>query len=241
MKKILISTICILVIVASAFYVVDAAGINPCSNALSILDRNNSSKKMLSVTGICQYPELPTGCESVSATMVLQYYGEDVNAVEFATEWLNCSSDFYYGNDGLCGPDPNLVFAGDPTTSASYGCYAGPIVNAINNNSSMCKAKTVNASSVKELCDKYIDRGQPVLVWATLNMEKSHDGDCWSLSNGEEFTWTSGEHCLVLVGYDKDNYYFNDPLTGSVVQYGKRTVEKRFDELDNQAVVISMK
>lgn len=207
--------------------------------SLSVFSGNSSTEKVINVPKICQYPELPTGCESVAATMALQHCGEDVSATTFATQWLTCSNEFYYGADGLCGPDPNVVFAGDPTTSASYGCYAGPIVNAINNNSTRCKAEEISAKSVKELCKKYIDNGQPVLVWATMNMVKSHDGDSWNLPNGKDFVWISGEHCLVLVGYDNDEYYFNDPLTGDMVKYNKRTVEKRFDELDNQSVVIS--
>ena len=34
-------------------------------------------------------------------------------------------------------------------------------------------------------------------------MEPSRDGTSWMLEEtGEPFTWTAGEHCLVLTGYD---------------------------------------
>ena len=244
MKRIIISLLCIAVIVCSAFSVVDAMGIDPLSVNLSNINVNlikssSPKEKIINVPKICQYPELPTGCESVSATMVLQHYGENVSATTFATQWLACSNEFYYGAEGLCGPDPNVVFAGNPTKSASYGCYAGPIVNAINNNSTKCRAKEISSKSVKDLCKKYIDDGHPVLVWATMDMVKSKEGDSWNLPNGKNFVWTSGEHCLVLVGYSDTDYYFNDPLTGGLVHYDKQTVEARFDELGNQAVVIS--
>ena len=34
---------------------------------------------LLEVPLLCQYPALPTGCEAVAATMVLQYYGADIS------------------------------------------------------------------------------------------------------------------------------------------------------------------
>ena len=35
--------------------------------------------------------------------------------------------------------------------------------------------------------------------------------DDWRLPNGEWFDWKLNEHCLLLVGYDDDHYWFNDP------------------------------
>ena len=35
---------------------------------------------MLDVIEFCQYPDYPTGCESVSLYMLLNYYGVDVKA-----------------------------------------------------------------------------------------------------------------------------------------------------------------
>ena len=56
--------------------------------------------------------------------------------------------------------------------------------------------------------------------------------------NGDLFTWTSGEHCLVLVGYDDYHYYLNDPETGTVVKYKKQLVQRRFEELNSQSIVL---
>jgi uncharacterized protein YvpB len=48
-----------------------------------------------------------------------------------------------------------------------------------------------------------------------------------------------GEHCLVLVGYDDNNYYFNDPYKNhGVIPYEKKLVNQRFLELGKQSVVI---
>ena len=59
------------------------------------------------------------------------------------------------------------------------------------------------------------------------------------LKIGDTYTWISGEHCLVLVGYDKDKYYFNDPYKNhGLIGYQKSLVEKRFEELGKQSLVI---
>ena len=199
---------------------------------------NIDVQKKIDVPLICQYPELPTGCESVAATMVLQYYGTDVTSEEFAGSWLDCDENFYYSGDDLYGPDPDEVFAGNPFTYSSYGCFASPIVNAVNNNSTNCKAYKITDRSVKELCDEFIDNNTPVLIWATMNMSAPEEGNSWYLEDGSSFTWSSGEHCLVLVGYSDDCYILNDPMTGNTVAYKKRTIEKRFAEMGRQAVYI---
>ena len=38
---------------------------------------------------LCQYPDLPTGCEATAAAMVLQFYGEEVSPAAVAGEWLS--------------------------------------------------------------------------------------------------------------------------------------------------------
>ncbi len=198
------------------------------------------AQKLIDVPTIAQSPELPTGCEAVSATMVLQYYGVDITAKEFALHWLECSENFYKANGKLYGPDPNKVFAGNPFTNHSYGCFAEPIVNAINRNSTDCKAQKITDRTLTELCEEYIDNDKPLLIWATMNMKESYEGNAWYLEDGAKFTWTAREHCLVLVGYNDAYYLLNDPMSGSTVAYQKNLVEKRFAELGGQAVYISI-
>ena len=58
---------------------------------------------------------------------------------------------------------------------------------------------------------------------------------------GSYYTWTAGEHCLLLTGYDKDYYYFNDPWTNARTRYSKSLVNTRYNELGKQAVVMVKK
>ena len=195
----------------------------------------------LEVPQICQYPMLPTGCESVAATMVLQYYGDDIEAETFASSWLTCNSDFYVENGTTYGPDPNKVFAGNPFSRNSYGCFAPVIENAVNDNSLVCKAQMIEGESLNDLCDTYVGQGEPLLIWVTMSMKESYPGNYWTLSDGTQYTWRAEEHCMVLIGYDDRHYYLNDPMSGGTVGYDKAVVEKRYEEMGMQAVYISLK
>ena len=203
--------------------------------------KEHKNEVYLEVPKICQYPLLPTGCESVAAVMVLNYYGEDISAPSFVSEWLKCDSNFYYEDEVLYGPNPNSVFAGDPFSRNSYGCFAPVITEAVNRNSRLCKAETIYDVSLQQLCNTYLSRSQPVLIWATMGMKEASDGNSWILPDGNLYKWIAGEHCLVLIGYDARHYYLNDPLSGATVGYSKEIVEKRYESLGKQAVIISLK
>ena len=43
---------------------------------------------------------------------------------------------------------------------------------------------------------------------------------------------------MVLTGYDATYYYLNDPMTGQLEKYPKALVQRRYEELGCQAVVI---
>lgn len=239
MNRIFLFLLCIVLVVFSVSAVVRLVSKPDTDISKNDLQIKVVAEKLIDVPNICQYPDLPTGCESVAATMVLQYYGEDISPGEFVISWLEYSENFYKADGCLYGPDPNKVFAGNPFTKNSYGCFATPIVNAINRNSRECSAQKIVNRSLEELCREYIDNDKPLLIWATMSMKESSPGKSWNLADGSVFTWTASEHCLVLVGYNDGYYFLNDPMSGSTVAYQKNIVQKRFEELGNQAIYIS--
>ncbi len=222
-------------------YVTETSYITETSIEVSYIEPEKPNNyKIIDVPLISQKPQLPTGCESTAAAMVLSFYGESITHTEFARNWLPKSNEFYTVNGIQHGPDPNTVFAGDPFSQYAYGCYAPVITRAINSNSRRLTAKTLKNLALSRLCTDYIDNGIPVLIWATIGMTESTSGKSWITPDGEKFTWTSGEHCLVLVGYNDEYYFFNDPLYGNTVGYKKDIVEHRYYELGMQAVVCDL-
>ena len=203
-------------------------------------DGTNKSDKLISVPYISQDEKYPTGCEVVSASMLLQYYKYDISVDEFIDNYLE--SSFLEEIDGkLYGPNPNKAFVGDPRSIYSYGCYAPVIVNSLNKILSTDHlVKNTTGRELNELIENYIDKEIPLLLWTSIELRPTDLGTQWYIrESGEEFQWISNEHCMVLVGYDEYKYYFNDPYEDNgVVGYDKELVEKRFKELGQQSVVI---
>lgn len=188
---------------------------------------------------IAQFPDFPTGCESVSAVTVLKFYGESVTAAQFIDNYLPKNAEFYYDGFKRCGPSPYEYFIGNPRTAASFGCMAPVIEKALCDYfGSNERVKNTTDTELDALCEKYIDNGIPVIMWATINMLETNPKNTWYLSDGTRFTWPGNEHCLVLIGYDEKSYFFNDPYAGKTVKYEKTTVKDRYAELGRQSVVI---
>lgn len=191
---------------------------------------------------ISQFPEFPTGCESVSAVMVLKFSGENISAAKFIDEYLPKSSEFYNDGGKRFGPSPYEYFIGNPKTASSYGCMAPVIEKAICNYfGSSDRVRNTTGTELSALCSEYIDNDIPVMVWATINMLETNPKNSWYLSDGKRFSWPGNEHCMVLIGYDSESYYFNDPYAGKTVKYNKETANDRYAELGKQSVVVLKK
>ncbi|MBQ8683472.1 MAG: C39 family peptidase [Clostridia bacterium] len=207
--------------------------------ALSAETGSPQDAVLLAVPPLGQHPDYPTGCEVVCAAMALQFAGKGATVDELIDSHLPTSRDWYWYGGRFYGPDPNEVFCGDPRSEQSYGCVA-PLIEKMLLSYLGDNRQVINATglSLSTLCTRYIDIGVPVLVWATVGMNPLTDGRSWILPDGSDFTWPTGEHCLLLIGYDGENYYFNDPTDGKRVAYVRITAEQRYEEMGRQALAV---
>ena len=213
-----------------------------------------SSKKIIIDVPYLNQEDIVYGCEAVSSTMVLKYLGYEISERDFTDKYL-IKKDWHIEKNGkMYGPDPNAAFPGNPYVSSGincgFGCYAPSTAKSIEKvlDKSKHEVKITTGSNLSELQENYIDNGIPVLIWATMDMKPSRKTRTWiidytdensKLKNGDKFTWIAGEHCLVLVGYDDKGYYFNDPYKNhGLIRYDKSLVEKRFEELGKQSLVV---
>ncbi len=197
------------------------------------------AKKLIDVPYLHQNA-YPTGCESVSAVMAMRYWGVDISVDDFIDHYLTCRP-LKEENGQLIGPSPNKAFVGDPRTSYGFGCYAYPMGIACNKllgEDFLVLNRT--GYTLPELIERYIDRDIPVLVWATINMVEPFESYTWTDElDGSEVQWIGNEHCLVLVGYDDQHYYCNDPYNNNgVVAYKRDVLEKRYTQMGQMALVI---
>lgn len=194
--------------------------------------------KKLPVPYLDQTAQAPTGCESVSAVMLLRYLGYDVTIDSFLDTALDKGVWEQRGGEWW-GSDPREAFVGDPRDPEALGCYAPVMVKALNRVAGdTYTAVDETGTEIDDLCLRYIDAGIPVLLWCSINMRPTVNGPWYRLiPSGEPFMWVSNEHCLLLVGYDAENYICNDPWDNNgVVSYPRRTMWQRHREQGMQAV-----
>lgn len=86
--------------------------------------------RKIQVPYIDQSIKYPTGCESVSAVMLLKYLGYEITVDEFIQNCLECR-EMEIRDGVLYGPDPNKFFCGSPYDEESYGIYARGLQKAL--------------------------------------------------------------------------------------------------------------
>lgn len=192
------------------------------------------NSKIIQAPFISQLGKYPTGCESVTTVMALNHIGIDISVDKFIDSYLTKTGVPF---------DPNISFGGNPRYTSGYGCYAPVIKKALDKALSGQKytAKQLYGVSLKNLCSNYIDKGIPVILWATMYMNIPYISSTWTY-NGKTINWIAPEHCLLLVGYDSSHYIFNDPLTYQPqTYYSKSSVEVAYKGLNYQAIVLEKK
>ena len=135
-------------------------------------------------------------CEAAAAHMVAAYLGK--SATE---EWLQAQ----LGADA----NPHQGFRGNIDAEfggiANYGVYAEPLAQAL-------RALGLNAEvrygvGYADL-RAALDNGQPVIVWLSQFAAPGY----YDQPGG--FRLVPGEHSYVVMGYDANGYWVNDPLNG---------------------------
>lgn len=191
-----------------------------------------------------QMPELPTGCEITSLTMVLNYYGYSADKMTMALEYLPTLgwTNTYYGEDGnLYGNDIYDYFIGNPQSETDgLSCGAGAITTAADSyladNGNAMKAEDETGSEPEQLY-RFVSEGTPVVVWGTIGMEERQEMESWNTEDGREGSWAMNDHCVVLIGYSADSVTVADPIEG-IVSYDRAQFESAFRSRGNQCVIL---
>lgn len=217
-------------------------GLAPESAAYAAYLDHSTQRVIIDAPFINQREEYPTGCESVSAVMALQYAGLEVGVEDFLTHLKMAGEPWPDSQGQYHAADPREAYLGDPRGQNGWGCYAPAVKKAaeglLAEKGSGLKVRDLTGSSLDQLWQSYVSRGTPVVVWATMYMEDAALEATLHLENGGTLDWLSPEHCLLLVGADSENYYFNDPLEGKAVAYPRDSTERAYQALGEQALVI---
>jgi uncharacterized protein YvpB len=186
------------------------------SEHIDISTRQSTKEQvLLDAPAVSQLPELPRGCEVTSLAMLLNYAGVKVDKMELAdkvkkdqTPKTVISGTVHFGN-------PNEGFVGNmySLNEPGYGVYHTPIAE-LAENYLPGRIKDLSNSNFEDL-KLYLSDGKP--IWVVTNTLYQKLGDeqftTWETPTGQVKV-TNKEHAVLLTGYDQQNIYFNDPLTG---------------------------
>lgn len=194
---------------------------------------NSDSKVIIDVPIESQFPELYNGCEAVAVLMMLEKHGLDLDKVEFADQiprdYTELVTDEETGEILVWG-DPDVGFVGDMKGEVGIGSSINPAPLVEFLKSYVDNPVNLTGSGT-DVLEKYIRNERPVVVWVTVDFQDPGEYKDWQTSDGKKIHYSFGEHAMTLVGFDEQNYYLNDPYTGTK---NYSVSKERFNEIWTQ-------
>jgi uncharacterized protein YvpB len=198
---------------------------------------NTEEKKVIEgVPHISQLPELQRGCEVTSLSMLLQFEGIPADKMTLAEQIHKIpfrDTNYIRGN-------PYDGFVGDIYTfsKSGYGVYHGPVAN-LAETYLPGKIKDVTGQSINAIYEM-IDNGSPVWVITNSTFAPLPESEftIWKTNTGN-VKITYREHSVLIVGYDEEFIYVNDPLASDGYKAVPRTpFEQAWVQMGSQAIGI---
>ncbi|MBN1934797.1 MAG: C39 family peptidase [Anaerolineae bacterium] len=114
-----------------------------------------------------------------------------------------------------------------------YGVYAGPLRQVLTD---LGLQVQTFVGGTPELRD-HLRHGRVIIAWVTYDLQVQTPREI-ILSDGEVVTLVPFEHALLVVGYNADGFWVNDPYTGTAKFYFEGEFMRSFAYLDNMALVV---
>lgn len=209
----------------------------PRQEQVQISGNNTGEKVLLDAPIISQMPEYRNGCEVTSLTMLLQYAGVQVDKKTLAEKLRKDETPLVMNENGniISWGDPNDGFVGDITgKKKGFAVYPGPLIELMEQ---YLPGRAVNLTKQPfENLLKSIDNQRPVIVWITADFNLPDRFEEWQ-KDGKKIRVAFDEHAVLLVGYDKNNCYINNPYNGMKNQeVNRETFKKIWNAMGSMAV-----
>jgi len=190
---------------------------------------------IINVKHISQMPNLPTGCEATSLTMLLNSAGLNITKEQTAKDMVKVPVPIWK-NGKMYGEHPQNAFIGNPFSNAGYGVYNKPVAKQIEQYFPG-RSEDLSGKTFEDIL-KVIDQGRPVMIWTTMRMANMTLTRTWQTPNDGSFTWKAPQHAMLLVGYDDNYIYVHDPQKNSRSKYKRDVSKNRWISMGRMAVAI---
>jgi uncharacterized protein YvpB len=164
-------------------------------------------------------------CEYAAAATVTLYWGNLVSQHTFIAE---------IGKDA----NPHVGFRGNINGEfggiKDYGIYAEPLVPVLEEHG--YKATVFYGTDVARLKSN-IRAGYPAVVWITAGKYTERKA-YWGEEDGQTYKLVSGEHAVVLYGYDDYGVYVMDVANGGFYHTEWESFLYRWDYFDGMTLII---
>jgi uncharacterized protein YvpB len=198
----------------------------------------NDGKKIIDgVPHLSQLPELQRGCEVTSLAMLLQYEGIPADKMKLAKQIHKLP----FRDENYVRSNPYDGFVGDIYTfsKSGYGVYHGPVAN-LAETYMPGRIKDITGQSIEAVYD-LIDNGSPVWVITNSTFAPLPESEftVWNTNSGD-VKITYSEHSVLIVGYDEQSVYINDPLAESGYKdVPRKAFEQAWIQMGSQAIGIA--
>lgn len=196
---------------------------------------------LLDAPAVSQMPELYNGCEVTSLSMLFQYNGIQLDKLKLADRIVKDPAPIVKNAKGGIESwgNPQKGFVGDIRGyRMGFGVYHKPILKLIED-IKPGHGLNLTGKPFDELLHQ-VEQGRPVLVWTTTSLKPIAESAwiTWKTADGPVRT-TLNEHVVLLVGYDADYFYVNDPMDGvKSKKVAREPFIKTWEQMGKQALTI---
>ncbi len=188
---------------------------------------------------INKYPELLRGCEPAALAMFLSYYtGENIDKMTLANQIRKDETPrtavdgmYFFGN-----MHKGFVGSVEDGSVPGLGVYIEPIYDLASQY--VDGLYNITGSSFEEVLN-FVGKGSPAIVITTTNFNvvSSSMIQQWMTASGYmEITFK--EHSVLIVGYDEEYVYFNDPDIGKLNKQTIAAFKAGWINQGSQALVV---
>ena len=114
-----------------------------------------------------------------------------------------------------------------------YGVYAEPIRQVLVDLGLVVEMFSGGAQEIRG----HLDQGRVLVAWITYDLQVQTPRSVM-LDSGEAVTMVPYEHALLVVGYNSDGFWVNDPYTGTAKFYAESEFVRSLAYLGNMALVV---